>query len=110
MYDMMTDAALTIQTNVKTSLVTYSRLSLGLQETITSTISIVAFTDSASPQVTVLSISDPEPWSKGVHDGIRLPSLIQYMSGRWIKYDILDCYWRKHIRGAIHAKSDSRFQ
>ena len=110
MYDMMTDAALTVQTKFTTILVTYSGLSLRLQETIASTIGIVALTNSASPQMTVLSIPDPEPWSKWVHDGIGLPSLIQYMSRRWIEYYILDRYWRKDICGAIHAKSDSWFQ
>jgi len=110
MYDMMTDAALTIQTDVTTSLVIYSRFSLRLQETIASTISIVALAYTASPQMTILSISDPEPWSKRVHDGIGLPSLIQYMSRGRIEYYILDRYWRKDICGAVHAKSDSWFQ
>ena len=110
MYDMMTDALLTVQTNFTTPLVTYSSLSLRLQETIASTIDIIALTYTASPQVTILPVSDSEPRSKRVHDGIRLPTLIQHMSRRWIEYDILDRYWCKNICGAVHAERNSRFQ
>ena len=94
---MMTDAALIEQINFTTPSVTYSSLSLRLQETITSTIGIVAFPHTASPQMTILSIPYPEPWPEWVHDGIRLPTLIQHMSRRWIEYDILDRYWCKNI-------------
>jgi hypothetical protein len=108
MYDMMTDAFLTVQLNFTTFLVTYSSFSLRLQETIAATIGIVAFTYTAAPQMTVLSVSDSEPWSKWVHNGVGLPTLVQDMPRRWVEYYILDRYRRKYIRGAIHAKSDSR--
>ena len=107
---MMTDAALIEQINFTTPSVTYSSLSLRLQETITSTIGIVALTNSASPQVTILSVSDSVPRSKRVHDSIWLPTLIQNMSRGWIEYYVLDRYWRENIRGAIHTERDSRLQ
>lgn len=84
--------------------------SLGLQETIATAIGIVALANSASPQMTIFTIADPKPWSKWVHDGIRLPTLIQDMSRRWIEKDVFNRDWRKDVCGAIHAECDSRFQ
>jgi len=107
---MMTDALLPVQLNLTILLVIYSRFSLRLQETIASTIDIIALTYTASPQVTILPVTDPEPQSKRVHDSIWLPTLIQDMSRGWIEYYVLDRYWRENIRGAIHTERDSRLQ
>ena len=101
MYDMMTNSVATemgISRNAEVLItegsVTCGGSPLGLQETIASTIGIITFADTAPSQMTVLSISDPEPWSKWVHDGIRLPPMTQDMAGWRVENDIFNSHWR----------------